>query len=96
MTSAKVAQAQRHLVTGRVQGVFFRASTRQQALQLGLQGYAKNLLDGRVEVIVVGDATALQTLQGWLWKGPPAAQVTDVQTTDIEVAADQYAGFETR
>jgi acylphosphatase len=88
-------KAQRHLVSGRVQGVFFRASTRQQALQLRLTGYAKNLPDGRVEVIAVGEPIALQKLLQWLWQGPPAASVTDVQSVDIEVAVSEYAAFTT-
>jgi acylphosphatase len=88
-------KAQRHFISGRVQGVFFRASTRQQALQLGLTGYAKNLADGRVEVVAVGEAAALQTLQQWLKQGPPAASVIEVQSVDIEAAVNQHAEFVT-
>jgi acylphosphatase len=68
----------RFLVSGRVQGVFFRASTREQALQLGLVGYARNLSDGRVEVLAAGAVTALASLEQWLWQGPSAAEVTEV------------------
>ena len=68
----------RFLVSGRVQGVFFRASTREQALRLGLAGHARNLADGRVEVIAVGAADAIETLAAWLAEGPPAAQVDTV------------------
>ena len=50
--------AARFVVSGKVQGVFFRASAREQALKLGLRGYAKNLSDGRVEVLAAGDAAA--------------------------------------
>jgi len=89
------ARAQRHWVSGRVQGVFFRASTRQQALQLGLRGYAKNLPDGRVEVVAVGDSTALQALRQWLWQGPPAANVIDVQSVDLDAAVSEYVEFMT-
>ena len=56
----------RFLVGGKVQGVFFRASTREQALKLGLRGYAKNLPDGRVEVLAEGDERALNALERWL------------------------------
>ena len=68
----------RFLVSGRVQGVCFRASTREQALALGLGGVARNLADGRVEVIACGDRQALDALERWLHRGPPAAQVEQV------------------
>jgi acylphosphatase len=61
-----------------VQGVFFRASARQQALQLGITGHARNLPDGRVEVLACGLAEAVEQLCEWLWEGPPSARVTDV------------------
>lgn len=69
----------RCLVSGRVQGVWFRAATRERARQLGLTGRAVNLADGRVEVIACGDAAAVQALCDWLWQGPELAQVADVQ-----------------
>ncbi len=75
----------RFLVSGRVQGVFFRASTREQALKLGLRGYAKNLPDGRVEVLAEGSATALDALERWLHVGPPMARVESVERGDVEV-----------
>ena len=70
--------AARFLVRGRVQGVFFRASTREQALALRLSGYAQNLPDGRVEVVAAGDDAALDQLERWLWQGPPVAKVDAV------------------
>ena len=70
--------AARFIVEGRVQGVFFRASTREQALRLGLRGYAKNLHDGSVEVLALGDAAALDELETWLRVGPPKARVDSV------------------
>lgn len=70
--------AARFLVGGRVQGVFFRASTREHALRLGLRGYAKNLPDGRVEVLAAGDGAAIDALESWLHAGPPLAQVREV------------------
>ena len=62
-------------VSGRVQGVFFRASTREQALRLGLDGSAVNLADGRVEVVAAGSPAALAALEAWLRHGPPQARV---------------------
>ena len=75
----------RFLVRGKVQGVFFRASTREQALKLGLRGYAKNLPDGRVEVLAEGDERALNALERWLHVGPPMARVELVERGDVEV-----------
>jgi acylphosphatase len=68
----------RFIVTGRVQGVFFRASTRERALRLGLAGSARNLAGGGVEVIASGDEAALAELERWLWQGPPSARVERV------------------
>ncbi|MFC3715054.1 acylphosphatase [Luteimonas soli] len=81
--------AARFLVSGRVQGVFFRASTREQAQRLGLCGHARNLPDGRVEVLAAGEADAIETLARWLQHGPPQARVDAVQR---EAATDGDAG----
>lgn len=70
--------AERFLVSGRVQGVCFRAGTRVQALRLALRGHARNLADGSVEVLAVGDAHAIEALAQWLEDGPPLAQVAKV------------------
>jgi acylphosphatase len=75
--------AARFLVSGRVQGVAFRAYARQQALALGLRGHALNLRDGRVEVLAVGDADAIERLGEWLWQGSPLARVDDVQRHEV-------------
>ena len=76
--------AQRCHVSGRVQGVFFRESTRQRAETLGVTGYACNLPDGRVEVLACGEREAVQELVRWLWQGPPAAHVTDVAIESVD------------
>ncbi|HEV7489164.1 MAG TPA: acylphosphatase [Rhodanobacteraceae bacterium] len=68
----------RFVVSGRVQGVFFRASTRAEAQRLGIAGSARNLDDGRVEVIAVGSDEALGAFERWLWQGPPSARVDAV------------------
>lgn len=76
--------AARFLVSGRVQGVCYRAGTREQALGLGLCGYAKNLPDGRVEVVAGGADAALDALERWLWRGPSGARVDDVRREPCE------------
>lgn len=81
------------LVAGRVQGVFFRAATREQAQRLGLTGYARNLLDGRVEVLACGKPDLVGQLRAWLRTGPPTAEVTGVA---CEPEVFQYlSGFDT-
>ena len=72
------------LVSGKVQGVFFRASTRTEALRLKLSGYARNLSDGRVEVLARGETAALSELEDWLRQGPPLARVDEVYRVDID------------
>lgn len=69
----------RFLVSGRVQGVNFRAATRDQAHRLGLTGHAINLDDGRVEVRACGDDDTIEQLFEWLHQGPPLARVAAVQ-----------------
>ena len=76
--------ARRCLVAGRVQGVFFRATTRSRAESLGVTGHARNLPDGRVEVLACGTPAAVQALCDWLWDGPPAAHVTAVDAESVE------------
>ena len=68
----------RFIVSGKVQGVFFRASARDQAQRLDLSGHAKNLADGSVEVIACGDAANIAALERWLQTGPAAARVESV------------------
>lgn len=68
----------RFLVGGHVQGVFFRASTGEQAQRLGLRGHARNLADGRVEVVAAGADDAIEALARWLQRGPPMARVDEV------------------
>ena len=76
----------RFIVRGRVQGVFFRASARAEALRLGVTGHARNLDDGCVEVLACGSDEALDALELWLQRGPPLARVSGVErvTADVE------------
>ena len=70
-------------VSGMVQGVFFRDSTRQKANELKLKGGVRNLYDGRVEVQVVGDEASVQTLIKWLEIGPKYAKVSTIEVIDL-------------
>lgn len=79
------------VVTGKVQGVWFRASTKTQAEALGLTGWAKNLPDGRVEVTAYGEDDKLEALYQWLHQGPPLAKVSDVSYQQVEWQA--FTGF---
>ena len=88
--------AKRCFVAGRVQGVYYRASTQQKARELGVIGYAKNLPDRRVEVLAIGNAGAVEALVKWLWQGSPPSHVTtvvvnDVALSEVESIPDQFA-----
>jgi acylphosphatase len=85
--------ARRFTIKGRVQGVFFRDSTRRVAESLGITGHAINLSDGNVEVLACGEAAALNELARWLADGPPSASVTDVIAHEVEWTA--LSGFRT-
>lgn len=88
-------QARRWQIQGRVQGVAFRASTRNQALSLGCDGWVRNLPDGRVEVFAQGAVDALDALASWLQTGPALARVDGIVTAP---AAPEVAckGFHVR
>ncbi len=82
------------LVTGRVQGVGFRNYIQKHALKLGLTGYAKNFADGSVEVHAVGESTKLDSLSGYVRRGPMLAEV---RTVDEQIATVvRYDGFQIR
>jgi acylphosphatase len=92
MPADRKAVCHRCLVSGRVQGVFYRASTRSRAEALGLTGYAKNLPDGRVEVLACGEPEAVRQLCDWLWEGPPAARVETVECREVDEAPPSRFG----
>jgi acylphosphatase len=81
-------------VHGRVQGVFFRQTAKEQALRLGLTGFARNDPDGTVQIEVEGDPAAVERFLAWCEVGPRAARVERVETQTGELVG--YAGFETR
>jgi acylphosphatase len=69
------------LVSGRVQGVFFRQSTKVEARSLGINGWVRNLMDGRVEVVFEGEEHDVKMLVNYCRQGPPAAKVTNIDVT---------------
>jgi len=82
-------------VTGRVQGVFFRAATREQALALGVCGWVRNLADGRVEIVAEGEDPNIKAFLNWCERGPPRARVDSLQITE-EIPRHEWVGFEVR
>ena len=87
--------AVRGLVTGRVQGVFYRASLAEEAQRLNLVGYVKNLADGRVEYVVSGDENVVEELIAWSRRGPLLAKITDLSTTEYK-GGEGFANFQIR
>ena len=79
----------RSFVSGRVQGVFYRATCVRKASSLGLTGFARNLGDGRVEVLACGEQAAVDEFIAWLWQGSPASKVTAVATEPADPALAQ-------
>ncbi len=79
------------VVTGRVQGVFFRAAMRERAERLGVSGWVRNESDGSVRAHLEGAGAALEELLGWCASGPPAARVEEVTQRAAEVSgADSF------
>jgi acylphosphatase len=86
-----VNSCRHYLVSGQVQGVFYRASTESTARRLGLTGWVRNLPDGRVELVACGEETKLKELERWLWQGPAHAHVEEV--TARNVPAQVFTNF---
>jgi acylphosphatase len=93
--SAEELARVRIVVAGRVQGVFFRRATADQARQLGLTGIARNLPDGSVEIGAEGRRRNLEALAAWAHTGPPHARVEKV-SVEWEEFRNEFAGFEVR
>jgi acylphosphatase len=83
------------LVSGRVQGVAFRAYAREEAMFLGLSGWVKNLPGGAVEVVAEGDRDKVEVLIDWCREGPPTARVDDVEVS-WEAPRGEIGGFHIR
>ena len=89
--------SRRFLVSGHVQGVAYRTWTVDQAERLGVSGWARNLSDGRVEVVACGNRDAVEALRSALSEGPPAARVVAVDETAMEADASRdSSGFSIR
>lgn len=82
-------------ISGRVQGVFYRANAASRARELDLTGFTKNLPDGRVEILVEGDETAVDRLLDWCRQGPPFSRVDKV-TSSIEEVRNNFTEFSIR
>jgi acylphosphatase len=80
-------------ISGRVQGVNFRYYTRQQARSLGVKGWVRNLIDGRVEAVFEGDAVAVERMVDWCHHGPRGAWVDTVEV-QWEDPTEEFSGFE--
>lgn len=85
----------RLLIHGKVQGVFYRASTQQQARMLGVTGYCQNLDDGRVQVVAEGMPDHLQQLLEWCWQGPAQAEISAIDV-DKDLPTDEWQDFQIR
>ena len=89
-----MAVRRRIVARGRVQGVFFRDSTRRKADALGVSGWARNREDGAVEIVAEGDADAVDQLVAYIRRGPGRAEVSDVDVGEEE--PEGLSGFQTR
>jgi acylphosphatase len=85
----------RLLISGRVQGVGFRFGAAEEARRLGLRGWARNLHDGRVEIVAEGNRDVLEALRAWSHQGPVTARVTEVSEQWLEFRGD-LASFDVR
>ncbi|PNU20052.1 acylphosphatase [Geothermobacter hydrogeniphilus] len=83
------------LISGRVQGVWYRGSTKDKARELGLTGWVRNLPDGRVEALACGPQEQIEALIQWCHQGPPAAQVSEVEV-DWREPGETFANFKIR
>ncbi len=79
-------------IRGKVQGVYYRESSRREAVRLGLTGWGRNLADGSVEAVAEGSPEALEQFVAWCRQGPPQARVTDVERADSE-ARGEFSTF---
>lgn len=84
----------RLVVSGRVQGVAYRANARRQAMNLSLTGWVKNLPDGRVEALAEGPAARVDAFLAWCKDGPPASRVTGVDVLERTEGPPKFSTFD--
>jgi acylphosphatase len=96
MAAASTTLRRRILVSGRVQGVGYRYATVREARRLGLRGYARNLPDGRVEVVAEGPPDDVERLTAWCRRGPSAAEVSAVEHVDLDRGSKSLEPFDVR
>lgn len=84
------------IIKGRVQGVFFRHSTREHAQDLGVVGWVANCPDGSVKIVAEGEERVLKKLYDWCCQGPPLAHVDEVEEEWEEILQKLFASFEIR
>ena len=80
-----------YIVTGKVQGVWYRNTTQQIAIDLGLTGWVKNLTDGSVEIVATGQSNRLNKFEAILWQGPEASNVKDIDINEVDL--DHFDDF---
>lgn len=80
------------VVSGKVQGVYFRQGTKDKSIELGVSGWVKNRGDGSVEAVFEGKKEDVDRIVKWCWKGPESAKVKDIQSI-IEVYTGEFNGF---
>ena len=80
------------LISGKVQGVWYRANTQKKAQELGVTGWVRNLPDGQVEALLCGEHSIVEQMITWLWQGPPLAKVTVVKTSQTNY--EDFINFE--
>ena len=81
-------------ISGQVQGVYFRASSQQMAIDLGLSGHARNLADGHVEVLVCGEQDKVEQMLSWLKQGPDEAEVQQLEKKQVQWQQHQFFAIE--
>jgi len=84
------------VISGRVQGVFFRANTKQKAEQLGLTGWVRNRYDGKVEALFEGEEKVVQEMINWCHKGSPSARVDNVEVRKQNIISYEFKDFSIR
>ncbi len=86
----------RYVVSGRVQGVFYRASAQEAAINLGLVGWVRNQANGTVEVLACGSESRLRQLEHWLWDGPKFSEVKNIDVASDKTSEESFKDFTVR